>query len=66
MQTRLACVLCGRPVPLETANTDEQGKPVHAECYMEKIAPQLRFHVAVANELSQASLPCGKLDVSMS
>ena len=27
------CVICNQPVSLETANTDEDGRPVHGECY---------------------------------
>lgn len=29
----IACVICNLPVHLESANTDDQGKPVHGECY---------------------------------
>ena len=29
----LPCVICKQPVHLESAKTDEQGKPVHGECY---------------------------------
>jgi hypothetical protein len=28
------CHLCKLPVSLETAKTDETGKPVHEECYV--------------------------------
>jgi hypothetical protein len=31
------CGICDRPVKLETAKTDEQGKPVHEGCYLLKI-----------------------------
>jgi hypothetical protein len=27
------CCICGRPIPLEMATTDENGKAVHEECY---------------------------------
>ena len=27
------CVICSQPVRLESAKTDEQGKPVHGDCY---------------------------------
>ncbi len=27
------CVICKQPVHLESVKTDEQGKPVHGECY---------------------------------
>jgi hypothetical protein len=29
----LICVLCGKPVDIETAKTDGFGKPVHGDCY---------------------------------
>jgi len=28
------CDLCGQPVDLRTAKTDEDGKAVHDECYL--------------------------------
>jgi hypothetical protein len=31
------CVLCGRPVKLETCKTDECGKCIHEQCYVRKI-----------------------------
>jgi hypothetical protein len=31
------CVLCGRPVELETCKTDERGKSIHEQCYLRKI-----------------------------
>jgi len=30
----LACGLCGRPVKIETAVTDECGRAVHPSCYL--------------------------------
>jgi hypothetical protein len=33
----VTCPVCNQPVPLETAKTDEHGKPVHEECYFQKI-----------------------------
>jgi MEDS: MEthanogen/methylotroph, DcmR Sensory domain len=27
------CIICNRPIHLESAKTDDQGKPVHGECY---------------------------------
>lgn len=35
-----ACAICGEPVNLKTARFDEDGKPVHEECYVEKILDQ--------------------------
>ena len=32
------CALCREPITLETANTDEDGHAVHAQCYAQKIA----------------------------
>lgn len=32
--TRTApCAICGRPVQLEVAKTDERGRAVHEDCY---------------------------------
>jgi hypothetical protein len=28
------CFICGKPVPLESANTNEYGRAVHEECYV--------------------------------
>jgi hypothetical protein len=28
------CSICNKPVDLETAKTDEDGKTVHGECYV--------------------------------
>jgi hypothetical protein len=33
----LPCPICNRPVPLETAKTDSDGKAVHEDCYFIKI-----------------------------
>lgn len=33
----LACAVCNKPVSLETANVDEDGQPVHEQCYLLKI-----------------------------
>ncbi len=37
------CVLCSRPVRLETCNTDERGKFVHEQCYFRKIKLKQSF-----------------------
>jgi len=34
------CYLCSKPVQLETAKTDEDGRAVHEECYLRKIRPK--------------------------
>ncbi len=31
------CAICSRPVRLETAKTDERGRTVHEECYLQKL-----------------------------
>jgi len=30
------CHICNKPVPLETAKTDDSGYPVHEDCYVLK------------------------------
>ena len=35
---KMICVICGEPVALETANTDDNGHAVHAQCYAQKMA----------------------------
>ena len=32
------CPICGKPVTLETSNTDSNGAAVHENCYAGKIA----------------------------
>lgn len=32
------CAICGKAVQLENAKTDDGGKAVHEQCYVEKIA----------------------------
>jgi hypothetical protein len=34
------CQICNKPVALEVAKADEQGKSVHEGCYLLKIAPK--------------------------
>jgi hypothetical protein len=29
----LNCTVCGKPLDLRTAHSDDYGKPVHSECY---------------------------------
>ena len=33
----ISCAICGKPIFLEDASVDENGKPVHEECYLTKI-----------------------------
>ena len=33
-QPQINCSICNTPVDLETAKTDDNGKAVHAECYI--------------------------------
>ncbi|MGA7402206.1 MAG: hypothetical protein WCC99_11805 [Candidatus Sulfotelmatobacter sp.] len=32
----VACAICNRSVTLESAKSDEYGRPVHEECYVSK------------------------------
>jgi hypothetical protein len=32
------CWICGKPVSLENCKVDEQGFPVHGECYVVRVA----------------------------
>jgi hypothetical protein len=32
------CVICHKPVEIETAKTDAKGQPVHSECYAQSLA----------------------------
>lgn len=36
----LACSLCNEEVELETTKIDESGKPVHEECYVQRVCAQ--------------------------
>lgn|GEM_PF-4616014 len=42
----VSCVICNQPVCLESAKTDDHGKPVHGECY----AASLALNAALKNE----------------
>lgn len=33
----LLCLICGKPVAVETCKTDESGKAVHENCYVLKV-----------------------------
>jgi hypothetical protein len=30
----IGCVICGKPLPIEEAKTEDDGLPVHEECYV--------------------------------
>jgi len=56
----LLCRICNKPVPIESARTDSDGKAVHGDCYVHKInghdgrvKEQGRSWLAIAEELSQ-------------
>jgi hypothetical protein len=36
------CAVCGEPMALETAKTDDAGQAVHSECYLCKLRKQQR------------------------
>ena len=36
------CAICQEPVRLETAKTDEDGKPVHEDCYLQRLMASLQ------------------------
>jgi len=40
-KSQINCSLCNKPVNLETAKTDDNGRAVHAECYILAIAAKL-------------------------
>jgi hypothetical protein len=33
------CPACNRPVPLESAKTDDKGRAIHEECYVHLVVP---------------------------
>src|SRR5258705_11465509 len=40
----VACSLCNETIDLETTKTDESGKPVHEECYAQKVSVHTTHH----------------------
>lgn len=36
-ESEINCSICGKPVALETAKTDEVGQAAHGECYLRKL-----------------------------
>jgi hypothetical protein len=55
-----SCSICNESVELETAKVDENGKPVHEECYVQKISLKMSIRPppeasdAEGNSISQA------------
>jgi hypothetical protein len=47
------CSICNEAVQLATAKTDESGKPVHEECYLQKV----RLNATVRGSTSTQSDP---------
>jgi len=39
--TQLTCSICHRPVSVETSKTDENGNPVHEDCYVQRVMASL-------------------------
>jgi hypothetical protein len=39
MSNQYMCALCQKPVALENIKTDENGQPVHEDCYAQTLAP---------------------------
>jgi len=37
------CSICKQSVRLETAKTDENGKPVHEDCYLQHLMASLQY-----------------------
>lgn len=37
----LICPVCSQPVEIESAKTDEEGRPVHEGCYIFELTSQL-------------------------
>jgi hypothetical protein len=57
------CFVCNKPVHLESATTDEQGRIVHGECYFLKIisAKPMRTNREESKQVNRPnkSLPAG-------
>jgi hypothetical protein len=39
---KITCSICSQSVVLETAKTDENGKPVHEDCYIKRLLAALQ------------------------
>jgi hypothetical protein len=44
----VVCIVCGLSVNLETAKTDDQGKPIHEDCHTRQILQSPRKPVSGA------------------
>jgi hypothetical protein len=40
-----ACVICHKPVELETAKTDERGQAVHEDCYLVNLKQRRKLRI---------------------
>jgi hypothetical protein len=38
------CSICNKPIVLETSKTDENGKAVHEDCYIKRLASGKKQH----------------------
>jgi len=54
-QSETNCSICGKPVALETAKTDEAGQAAHGECYLFKIGINAGRHSEHASKQVQRS-----------
>jgi hypothetical protein len=36
------CSICQQPIQLETSKTDEKGKPIHEDCYVQRLLASLQ------------------------
>jgi hypothetical protein len=50
-----ACAICDKPVPLEIAKADEDGKSVHEQCYVRKLQRDRAMTLPTARKWLEAS-----------
>ncbi len=43
MDYEFMCSLCTEPVALESASTDENGQPVHEDCYIRSLVTSTEY-----------------------
>lgn len=70
----LLCRICNKPVPIETARTDNDGKAVHGDCYLHEINDQMptdgglkaqkRSWSMIANELCHERNPAKIIELA--
>jgi hypothetical protein len=41
LPTVAVCSICNQPIRLEACKSDENGKPVHEECYLQRLMGSL-------------------------